>query len=104
MKALVALTTVPDAKTARRLARLLVQNKLAACVTIQPGLTSVYRWKNKVETSEEVMLSVKTSSGKFNSLAAFIRKNHPYEVPEIIALPVQAGTKDYLKWLNDSLR
>jgi periplasmic divalent cation tolerance protein len=104
MKALVALTTVPNRQTARRLATSIVRNKLAACVSIQSGLISVYRWKNKIETSKEALLLIKTSRSQFNKLAIFIRKNHPYKVPEVIALPVRAGTEDYLKWLNASLR
>lgn len=103
MKAVIALTAFPDPKTARKIAKLLVQKKLAACVNVLPKGTSYYRWKNKLESTSETVLLIKTGAARFSKMSAFLKQRHPYDVPEILAVPVRAGDKDYLKWLNDSL-
>ena len=100
--ALVALSTVGNAADARRIARALVERRLAACVNVVPGLTSVYSWKGAVETDEEVLLVIKTRRARFEALRAALLELHPYELPELIALPVEAGHPPYLDWLDAS--
>jgi periplasmic divalent cation tolerance protein len=94
------LSTVPNIKKARELAGLLVSKGLAACVQILPGLESHYRWKGKKEASKEVLLLIKTKSSLYKSLEKNLLKNHPYEVPEIVCLPITQGSKSYLKWID----
>ena len=101
--ALVALSTVGSADDAQRIARALVERRLAACVNVVPGLTSVYAWKGAVETDQELLLVIKTRRARFEALRAALVELHPYEVPELIALPVEAGHGPYLDWLNASL-
>ena len=101
--ALVALSTVGNADDARRIARALVERRLAACVNVVPGLTSVYSWKGAVETDQELLLVIKTRRARFEALRAALVELHPYEVPELIALPVEAGHGPYLDWLTASL-
>lgn len=86
-------------KKARELAGLLVSKKLAACVSIVPGLESHYVWKGKRERSKEVLLLIKTKTLAYKALEKTLLKHHPYEVPEIIALPITKGSKTYLDWL-----
>ncbi len=100
MAAIVVLTTVPDRRVGRRLARLLVRERLAACVSIVGGVDSVYRWKKKIEASREALLVIKTSRNVFSRLEKALKAEHPYEVPEIIALPVAEGSARYLKWIE----
>ena len=102
MKYCCVLSTVPDIKKARRLAGLLVSKRLAACVQILPGLESHYLWKGKKEASKEVLLLIKTKSFVYKQLEKTILKNHPYEVPEIVCLPITKGSKPYLDWIEDS--
>ena len=104
MRALVVLTTTPDVRSARKLARHLVEKKLAACVSFREGFESVYRWKGKLERSSEVLLLVKTSQVCLARLQKAISKNHPYEIPEFLAIPVSRGSGSYLGWLEDSLK
>lgn len=96
----VVLVTVPDRKTAEDLAEGLVKAKLAACVNIVPGLTSVYWWEGKVDRAEELLLVAKTRASLVPELVKFVRKNHPYTVPETISLPILAGNPAYLDWLG----
>ena len=98
--ALVALSTVGSADDAQRIARALVERRLAACVNVVPGLTSVYAWKGAVETGQELLLVIKTRRARFEALRAALVELHPYEVPELIALPVEAGHAPYLDWLT----
>lgn len=101
---LVALVTCGSAAEAERIARTLVDERLAACVNIQKSrVLSIYRWKGKVERAREVLLLVKTSARHFRKLERRIRQLHSYQTPEIIALPVAAGSAPYLSWLEDSL-
>ena len=97
-------TTAPDVKSARRLARLIVRRRLAACVTFRGGFESVYRWKGKIENSPETVLTMKTSKARLAALEKTVRANHPYQVPEFLAVKVAAGSKDYLHWIEKSLR
>lgn len=101
--AVVVLTTVPNAEEGERLARRIVEAKLAACVQILPPMKSVYVWENAVQTDAENLLLIKTLQEKYDELERFIRANHSYDVPEIVALPAEKISADYLKWLNASL-
>jgi periplasmic divalent cation tolerance protein len=98
------LTTVDNIETARKIADLLVERRLAACVQIAGPVQSVYRWEGKVERAEEWQLIVKTRSAFYKKIEKAIREAHPYLVPEIIAFPVSNGGADYLKWINASTR
>ena len=100
---LIVLCTVPDRDTAEEIANILIADNLAACVNIVPGITSVYRWENRIEQAEELMLVIKTGSKAFSALQAKIVDLHPYELPEIIAVPIQDGLPAYLNWLTQSL-
>jgi len=100
--ALVALSTVASLEDAERIARALVERRLAACVNVVPGLTSIYAWKGAVETERELLLVIKTRRQRFEELRAALVELHPYEVPELIALPVEAGHAPYLDWLQAS--
>ncbi|AWR85601.1 divalent-cation tolerance protein CutA [Meiothermus taiwanensis] len=94
--------TVPDLETARRIARTLVHEELAACVNLLPGLTSVYRWQGQVEESSELLLIIKTRQERYPALEARIKALHPYQVPEIIALAIEQGSMSYLDWISES--
>ena len=99
-KLLVILCTAPaEGDTAHKLARGLVQAKLAACVNIVPGLTSCYSWQGKIETDPEVQLIIKTSAERWEAVRDWIGDNHPYDTPEIIALPVAHCAEKYQAWL-----
>jgi periplasmic divalent cation tolerance protein len=96
------LTTVPSAEVAAKLARTLVEEKLAACGNVLPAVRSIYRWKGKVEDENEVMLLLKTHVRQVARLQARILELHPYEVPEVLAVPVEAGFQGYLDWIAAS--
>lgn len=94
--------TCPDAQIAERIAQSLVEARLAACVNIIPGLRSVYRWKGKIESDAECLLLIKTQAFRIAAVTEWVRRLHPYELPEIIAVPVVAGHAPYLDWVRDS--
>jgi periplasmic divalent cation tolerance protein len=94
-------TTTEHREDAERIARELVEVRLAACVQIVGPVTSIYRWRGKVETAQEWQCWIKSRSGLFPQIEQAIRRLHPYEVPEILAMPVIDGSPDYLKWLGD---
>jgi periplasmic divalent cation tolerance protein len=100
---IVVLSTCGSAEEAASIARALVERRLAACVNIVPGVRSVYRWKGAVEEAEEWLLIVKSSQALFERLEEELRKMHSYETPEIVALPVAAGSASYLEWLGAEL-
>ena len=100
----VVLTTVKNRAEAKRLAEKLVSEKLAACVSAVPNVTSVYRWRGKVERAREVLVVAKTSKKKLDRLIPRIKELHSYEVPEVLAMRVERGLPEYLKWLGESLR
>ncbi len=104
VRALVVLITCPNGEVGETVARALVEERLAACVNIIPRITSVYRWEGQIQRDVEVLLVVKTRSRRFPALARRIAALHPYAVPEIIALPVQVGSRPYLAWLGDATR
>ena len=100
----VVLVTCGSAKEAKSIADALVRKRLAACVNVLVSpVQSIYRWKEKVESAKEFLLLIKTSRRRFAGLEKEIRRLHSYEVPEIIALPIAAGSKPYLKWLEESV-
>lgn len=101
---ILVLCTAPDPDVAATLARGLVEAKLAACVNVVPGLRSFYVWKGDVHDEPEVQLLIKTRRARFEALSEWLADNHPYEVPEIIALPIEAGAKSYLGWLEEQTR
>lgn len=95
--------TCPDQQSATKLAHLLINQNLAACVNLLPGLTSVYRWQNTIETADEHLLLIKTRADFYPSIAELIKCHHPYELPEIIAVIVDNGAPDYLQWIDQCL-
>lgn len=99
MEPLLIITNCPDEDTANAIALALVEARLAACVNILPRCQSIYRWQGAVDTASEVPLLVKTTAGNYAVLEAAIRERHPYEVPEIIAIPIARGLPAYLNWL-----
>lgn len=94
---IVALSTCPEAD-ARRLASELVRLRLAACVNIVPSVQSIYRWKEQIESDEESLMIIKTADSRWEALAQWLKSNHPYDVPELLALPVTSGLPAYLQW------
>ena len=98
-EALVVLCTAPTVEVAAALARALVEARLAACGNVVPGLRSIYRWQGRVEDQPEVLLVLKTTRERLPALRDELVRRHPYEVPEVLALPVEAGSATYLEWL-----
>lgn len=98
-----AFVTCPNDTVAKELARGIVEKKLAACVNIIPQIMSVYEWQGKIEEDNEVLLMIKTRSSKVSALAEYVRSNHPYEVAEVISLPIDQGNPPYLKWISDTV-
>ncbi len=96
---MLVLSTCPDAEVAARLAETVVRNGLAACVNIVPGLRSIYIWNAALQCDEEVLLIMKTTAARFDSLRETLVALHPYEVPEVVALPVADGHHSYLQWV-----
>ena len=99
----VVITTVEKVGDAKRFARRLVEEKLAACVSVLPGVNSTYWWRGKVERAREVMLLAKTTRGKMKRLVQRVEELHPYEIPEILSIPVGVAPKKYLEWMRKSL-
>ncbi|HEY5789233.1 MAG TPA: divalent-cation tolerance protein CutA [Gammaproteobacteria bacterium] len=97
---LLVLCTCPDSVTAERLATLLVERQLAACVNLLPGLTSIYRWQGRVESAEETLLLAKTRGSRYADLEETLVAAHPYELPEVIAVPISRGLPGYLAWID----
>jgi periplasmic divalent cation tolerance protein len=100
----IVLTTAANAEEAGRLARTLVEERLAACVSMVPGVESIYRWKGEVESAAEILLLIKTGAEHLAALEARLRELHSYETPEFLVLKVEAGSHPYLEWLQGSLR
>ena len=97
------LTTTDSVESARKMAKELVERKLAACVNIIPGVESVYRWKDAVETSQEFLLIIKTSDQRFQTLRDAIRELHSYELPECVEIKIDNGSEPYLQWIAQSV-
>jgi len=101
----VVLVTCANAAEARRVARAVVDSRLAACANILPdAVSSIYRWKGKVETAKERLVLIKTSRKRLAKLQAAVEQIHSYDVPEFIALPIAAGSRAYLSWLDENLK
>jgi periplasmic divalent cation tolerance protein len=100
---IVVLTTFPDADTARRVARILIEEQLAACANLLPPIESIYRWKGAIETATETLVLIKSTIWKYQLLEAKILELHPYEVPEIISLRADTGHIKYLRWIEQSV-
>lgn len=101
---LVVLVTAPDMEAARRLARAALEARAAACANLVPGLESHYWWQGKLETSAEVLLIFKTTRRRLSALEQVVTQAHPYDTPEILALPVRQGAEKYLRWLGAEVR
>lgn len=95
--------TCPDSDVAEQLARQLVERKLAACVNIISGVRSVYEWQGELCNDAEALLLIKTTADKLEPLQGFILSEHPYELPEVIAVPIEAGLPAYLDWIDNTL-
>ena len=100
---IVVLTNCGSAEEAAKIARALVEKKLAACVNVMPACRSFYRWKGVIEDQQESLLVIKSSRALFNDLRVEIEKLHSYEVPEVIAVPIVDGSEGYLEWLDREL-
>lgn len=99
---LTILCTVPDSVSAERIAARIINAKLAACVNIVPGIESVYEWQGKIERSQELLLIIKTHANRYTELEQKLVELHPYDTPEVIALPIAHGLADYLSWIGKS--
>ena len=95
------LTQLPDRAVAETLARALIESRLAACVSIAAPVQSLYHWRGQIETAEEVPLVIKTRAARYAEVEAAIRSHHPYELPEILAVPASHGFAPYVRWLVD---
>ena len=96
---LLVLSTFPDVEIARRISRQLVEERCAACANILPQVESIYWWEGKVESGNETLVLFKTSADRYAALETTLRQLHPYEVPEIVAVPLDAGLPEYLSWV-----
>lgn len=98
------MTTCPDNDLAGRIARSLVEQKLAACVNCLPAMRSIYLWQGKIEDDEEILLIAKTIEEKLQKLEACVSEMHPYELPEMLTVPISSGSEAYLNWIRQSLQ
>ena len=103
-KIIIAMTTCPAAPIANRIAETLVGEGFAACVNQITGITSTYIWQDQVQTDTETLLLIKTTEGRFESLKTRLAAIHPYELPELVAIPVCAGTENFLDWVRDTVK
>ena len=101
--AIVALSTVANEADAQRIGRALVERRLAACVNVVPGVTSIYTWKGTVSTDAELLLVIKTRREKLDEMRRALVELHPYEVPELIAVAIEGGHPAYLEWIDSSV-
>ena len=99
----IVFSTVGSKEEASKIANALVDRRLAACVNIVPQIESVYRWKDKIETAEEWLLLIKTTADQFEAVRDAIKELHSYELPECVAIAVEGGSEEYLKWIEDSV-
>jgi periplasmic divalent cation tolerance protein len=99
----VLLCSCPSSAVAEQLAALLVEKQAAACVNILPGVTSVYRWQGQIEKDKEVLLIIKSSGEGIAQTTELVQQHHPYDLPELIALPITAGSQAYLNWIDESI-
>ena len=99
----IVLSTCPDQASAEALATRLVESKLAACVNVVPGITSIYQWKGKTEKGQELLLVIKSKPDVFESVKNAILEQHPYELPEIISIPLLNGFSNYFSWIDENV-
>lgn len=104
LPARIVLTTAASPEEAGRMARTLVEERLAACVTLLPAVESIYRWEGRIESTTETMLLIKTETGQLAALETRLHQLHSYETPEFLVLKVESGSRRYLEWLQASLR
>ncbi len=97
---IITLCTCPDKQSAEKVARLLVEEKLAACVNILPNIRSIYSWQGQIESAEEQLLIIKSPQAGYQAIETAILSLHPYELPEIIAVPIERGLPEYINWIN----
>ena len=102
MPEILVISTFPDIEKARQIGTILVEKQLAACVNLIPSAESIYRWKDEVETAQEVVAFIKSTRSRYPQLEAEVLQRHPYDVPEIIAVDISQGLPDYLRWISDS--
>ncbi|MDX1471707.1 MAG: divalent-cation tolerance protein CutA [Flavobacteriaceae bacterium] len=102
MNEIVVLVTASSEEEGLKIARVLVEEKVVACVNLLPGIRSVFQWQGKVTEEQEVLLLAKTVASAFNRLVSVVRAHHSYDVPEIIALPIQHGLPEYLAWVRET--
>ena len=100
---LVVLTTAPGVEDATRIGRILIDERLAACANVMPGLTSIFRWEGDVQEEAEVLVLLKTTEERLEELRARLVEVHPYDVPEVLALPVVGGEERYMSWVRDEV-
>ena len=100
MTPIITYCTCPDIATANKISRLLISQHMAACVNQVPGITSVYEWEGKIEETSEVLLLIKSTEERFDAITRLVTAEHPYELPELIAVPVSKGLPDYLDWIK----
>jgi len=103
-KILLALSTFPDAEIARRISNQLVSERFTACANILPSVESIYRWKDKIESGNETLVLFKLSEDRQSAFQDKLRSLHPYDVPEIIFVPIASGLTDYLQWVSENCR
>lgn len=101
---LLVISTVTNENLANKLSKILLENRVAACVNIIKNVNSLYWWKESIENSSEIILLIKTTDEKYQEVEDLIKKNHPYEIPEIIAFDIKKGFSKYLKWIEDETR
>lgn len=102
MESLLALSTFPDQEVARTIVRALVEKRLVACGNILPGIESIYRWKGNIESGSETLVLFKLSAANYEIFERELRSLHPYDVPELIAFPIERGSTDYLEWVAEN--
>lgn len=95
------ISTCPDAETAKKIAKVLVESRCAACVNILGGIRSVYQWKGQVEIDDEHLLIIKTRIEEYHTVERSIVEHHPYEVPEVVRVPIEEGLSGYLRWIDE---
>ena len=103
-KILLALSTFPDPEIARRISNQLVSERFAACANILPSIESIYRWKDKIESGNETLVFFKLSEDRQSAFQDKLRSLHPYDIPEIIFVPIAGGLTDYLQWVSENCR
>ncbi|KYN98276.1 putative cutA [Plasmodium gaboni] len=96
--------TTPSKEVAEKISYVLLEEKLVSCVNIIPGILSLYHWKGEIAKDNEVLMMIKTKKHLFEEIVKFVKSNHPYEIPEVIAVPIEHGSKDYLDWVNNSVK